>query len=90
MTAAGACLAAGCSVIADAVFLDRGRRAQIEALAHSYGVAFEGIWLDAPDEILAARLGARRGDASDADSRVLERQRLQAPGEITWRRQVST
>ena len=90
MTAAGACLAAGCSVIADAVFLDRGRRAQIEALAHSYGVAFEGIWLDAPDEILAARLGARRGDASDADSRVLERQRPQAPGEITWRRQVST
>ena len=88
-SAARDCLAAGRSVIADAVFLDPAQRAAIETVAREAGVAFEGVWLEAPPQTLTDRLVARRGDASDADVGVLQRQRLLDPGEITWRRQAS-
>jgi predicted kinase len=63
-------LAAGFSVILDATFRDPVRRAG--ALALHPGA--RGVWLDAPDGVLRARVAARRGDASDADLAVLERQ----------------
>ena len=37
-----------------------------------------------PPEILAARVRARRGDASDADVAVLERQLAAGTGAVTW------
>lgn len=37
------------------------------------------IWLDAPDEILAERIGGRRDDASDATVEVMRKQRRAAP-----------
>ena len=73
-------------VILDAVFLKPDERGAAEAAAREATVPFEGVWLDTPPEIMAERLQARTGDASDADARVLEQQLQRDPGEITWRR----
>ncbi|MGA2951220.1 MAG: AAA family ATPase [Caulobacteraceae bacterium] len=82
---AGRALTGGWPVIIDAVFLDPARRAQAEAVATRCGVPFEGVWLEAPPEVLRARVAARSGDASDADLAVLERQLARDAGPVTWR-----
>ncbi len=79
-------LAAGRSVVVDAVFLKPEQRARAEALAQSVDVAFQGVWLEAPPEVLRARVAARVSDASDADVAVLESQLARDTGEIAWRR----
>ncbi len=66
---ARAALAGGHAVIADATFMDEARRRQIAAAAG--GAPFLGIWLEAPADLLLARVAARTGDASDADVGVL-------------------
>ncbi len=86
MREAGLILEAGRSVILDAVFLKPGERAAAESAAKAAGAAFAGYWLEAPRDVLAARLDARVGDASDADSRVLEQQLLRDPGVIGWQK----
>lgn len=78
--------AAGVAVIADAVFADPAERARIEAAARAAGVAFRGFWMEAPPQILRARVGARKGGPSDATLSVLERQLACDLGEITWER----
>jgi aminoglycoside phosphotransferase family enzyme/predicted kinase len=83
---AAACLAGGRSVIADAVFLSAESRRRIEEVADAAGAPFAGVWLEGRPDVLRRRLGERRGDASDADAAVLERQLAQDPGEITWAR----
>lgn len=80
------CLKAGRSVVLDAVFLKAEERARAEALAERAGVAFQGVWLEAPPEVLRARVAARVNDASDADVAVLENQLTRDTGEITWRK----
>jgi predicted kinase len=77
-------LAAGCTVIADATFLDTAERDAIRAVADRCRVPFAGLWLDAPDAVLASRLAARIGDASDATPAVLERQRRCATTPANW------
>jgi uncharacterized protein len=79
-------LAAGCSAIVDAAFLRPEERREIAAVAQAAGVQFTGIWLDAPPAVLGPRLEARRGDASDADVAVLEKQSCFDLGTIEWRR----
>ncbi len=81
-------LAAGWTVILDATFLNPDRRGEAEALAAEARVPFEGLWLEAPPEVLRARLAARRGDASDADLAVLERQLARGAGTVTWARET--
>jgi uncharacterized protein len=81
---AGACLRAGCWVLADAVFLDPAERSAAEAAARAAGAPFHGLWLEVPEAVMRARLEARRGDASDADAAVLSAQIRQNPGPITW------
>jgi uncharacterized protein len=83
---AGLCLAAGRSVILDAVHLKAEEQAAAEALARAHGVPFQGLWLDAPAEVLRNRVGARTGDASDADLAVLEGQLRSGPPPTAWRR----
>lgn len=83
---AASALAGGHAAIADAVFLDPGERARIEAIASAAGVAFAGIWLEAPLPVLEARLVRRRGDASDADVAVLRAAAARDPGPIGWTR----
>jgi predicted kinase len=82
-------LGAGCAVVLDAVFLRPQERAAAETLARACGAAFEGVWLEAPAPVMAARIQARTGDASDADRRVLEEQLARDPGAITWRKVAS-
>lgn len=79
-------LAAGQAVVLDAAFLKPGERAAAEAVAREAGAAFEGVWMEAPLEVLRARVAARTGDASDADLAVLKRQLGFDIGEVRWRR----
>lgn len=67
-------LAAGHSVIVDAVLARPGERDELRAVAEDCGVRFTGIWLEAPRDSLLGRVDARKGDASDADRAVVERQ----------------
>ena len=79
-------LAAGQAVVLDAVFLHPAHRARAESVARGAGVRFDGIWLEAPIEVLKARIAARRADASDATEAVLLRAARVDPGPITWHR----
>ena len=44
------------------------------------------LWLDAPADTLIARVGARRGDASDADAGVVQSQLARPTGAMSWAR----
>jgi uncharacterized protein len=77
-------LAAGHSVIIDAVCARPEERAAFAELARRAGAGFGGIWLEAPQEILVARLAARGGDASDATADTLRRQLTYDLGTIDW------
>lgn len=79
-------LKAGRSVVVDAVFIKPEQRARAEALARKLDVAFQGVWLEAPADVLRARVAARVNDASDADVAVLESQLTRDTGDIDWRR----
>jgi len=85
-TEARLAIAAGCSVIIDAVSARPEERAAFAALARKTGAPFHGIWLEAAPEILRQRVGARRNDASDADLAVLEKQLGYDLGPIDWHR----
>jgi len=67
-------LAAGHSVVLDAVHGTSEERDAAEQVATSLGVPFLGLWLEAGPERLVARVTARRNDASDADAAVVRRQ----------------
>jgi aminoglycoside phosphotransferase family enzyme/predicted kinase len=81
---AEAALGAGCSVILDAAFLRAEERGEAANLAARVGVPFTGFWLQAPENVLAARLEARHGDASDADISVMRRQSGFVTGAMAW------
>jgi predicted kinase len=78
-------LGAGLPVIVDAVFAREDERHAIEAVANAAGVAFRGVWLDAPASVLEARITARHGDASDATVEVLGDQLGYAIGHLDWK-----
>lgn len=67
-------LRAGRSVVLDAVFQREAEREDAAALAREAGCRFDGLWLEADRETAAARIGARRNDASDATVEVLDQQ----------------
>lgn len=76
-------LAAGHSVVMDAVYGDPLQRAAIRDVAARAGVRFDGVWLEAPQDVLERRVEARRGDASDAGVEVVRDQlgRIETPTE---------
>lgn len=67
-------LAAGHSVVLDAVFAEESERRAASELARRCRAHFAGVWLEAPPAVLAARVEARHGDASDATVDVVARQ----------------
>jgi aminoglycoside phosphotransferase family enzyme/predicted kinase len=77
-------IAAGHSVIVDAVFARANERAEIAAVASAHGVAFHGLFLAADFAIRAERIGARRNDASDADAKVARQQEAYDLGAMDW------
>jgi aminoglycoside phosphotransferase family enzyme/predicted kinase len=90
MAMAEAAARAGHSVIVDATFLDPLLRAGIEAAAGRAGAGFTGLWLEAPLDVLRARVAARTGDASDAGVAVLEQAAMAGTGPIGWARLDAT
>ena len=77
-------LAAGYSVIVDAVSLKPEERRSFLAVAEAAGVPFVGLWLAAPATTMDWRLRARSNDASDASPEVLAQQLRQDPGTMDW------
>lgn len=75
-------VAAGHSAIADAVFARAGERAQIERAAPA---AFHGLFLTAVLDTRLARVGGRKGDASDADASIARTQESYDLGGLTWK-----
>jgi uncharacterized protein len=79
-------LAAGHSVVLDAVFAEEGERRAVAELARRTRAHVAGIWLEAPAPVLTARVASRQGDASDATAEVVERQLRYALGTLDWQR----
>jgi len=82
---AAALVGAGHAAIVDAAFLDPAERVQIEGVAAEAGVPFDGLWLQAPEDVLVERVAGRRGDPSDATPDVVRAQLAIDPGPISWR-----
>lgn len=76
-------LAAGHAAVVDAVFARPEERAEMESVAAELGVAFRGLWLEAPPSRLLDRVGARKDDASDATPDVVRRQLAGDTGPLT-------
>lgn len=79
-------LAAGHSVIADAVFAFPLQRAAIAAVAERTGVPFLGLWLEAPAEVCEHRAVTRKRNASDAGADIVRAQHAFDVGPIDWHR----
>jgi aminoglycoside phosphotransferase family enzyme/predicted kinase len=77
-------LAAGHSVVADAVFGDEAERRHIASVAHETAAEFHGVWLTAPRLVLEQRLASRVADASDATVAVLGRQMARIQDAKDW------
>jgi hypothetical protein len=75
-------LAAGHSAVADAVFADPRERAAIKKAAGEAG--FRGLFLTAELGVRVSRVGARTGDASDADAAVARAQEQYDLGALDW------
>ncbi len=54
------------------------------------GVPFVGLWLDAPMDILLARVAARRGDPSDATTEIVRAQAAHGHDRVDWIRVPAT
>ena len=78
--------AAGQSVVVDAVFAREAERDEVAEAARDAGLRFDGVWLDAPADVLRSRVAGRTGDVSDADVAVLERQLGYDIGAMRWAR----
>ncbi len=81
---AASALKAGRTVIIDAVFARAGERDAVARVAQASGVPFQGVWLTAPEEVLADRVGRRGKDASDATVDVVRRQTGYELGVVNW------
>lgn len=81
---ADSALRAGWTVIADAVHADPAERHAIAAVAQRRAVPFTGLWLEAPQAVLEARVDGRAGDASDADRAVVGTQSTYRIGPMDW------
>jgi aminoglycoside phosphotransferase family enzyme len=79
-------LAAGHSVILDAVFAREDQRRRVEDIARKAGVPFTGVWLEAGERQLIERVETRIGDASDADAAIVRQQLTYDTGRISWTR----
>ena len=78
-------LAAGASVVVDAVHARADERAALERIARDAGAPFLGVWLEAPTDLRARRADRRVDDASDADASIARAQAAYDRGAMTWR-----
>ncbi|MBL8906992.1 MAG: AAA family ATPase [Rhizobiales bacterium] len=83
---AGDALSAEWPVVLDAVFAKTNEREMAKAAAARHDVAFVGLWLEARADEMKSRVSARRGDASDANAAVVDKQLGYDLGVIDWHR----
>lgn len=76
----------GHAVIVDAVFARTEDRNAARYVAAAAGVPFVGLWLEAPEPVLIARVEGRGPDVSDADAGVIRRQLAQQTDVAQWTR----
>ena len=77
-------LRAGQAVLLDATFATSAERSAAAGAAAAVGVAFAGLFLDAPLTTRLERIASRRADASDADADVARRQTAEPLSEKGW------
>ena len=77
-------LRAGHSAVVDAVFAKAEERSNVATLAADENLTFRGLFLTADLETRVARVGARVGDASDADAEVARKQAGYDLGTVDW------
>ncbi|MDI1346733.1 MAG: AAA family ATPase [Pseudolabrys sp.] len=79
-------LAAGHSVIVDAVFAKRAERDAVARITQDAmpGTRFHGLFLTADLSVRVARVGTRTGDASDADASIARAQEQYDLGTLEW------
>jgi predicted kinase len=77
-------VAAGHSVIVDAVFAQPGERVALAEAAKSARLTLRGLFLTADMATRLARVGGRIGDASDADASVARAQEQYDLGHLQW------
>ncbi len=77
-------IAASHAAIVDAVFARPEERDALRSIAEARGVPFHGMFLTADMTTRAARVGARRADASDATAAVVRVQESYALGRNDW------
>ncbi len=77
-------LAAGYTVIIDAVALTAEERNSFAEVARAAAVPFSGLWLEARPEAMANRIRGRVRDASDASPEILAEQLRHDSGKIDW------
>lgn len=80
------CLAAGHSVVIDAVCARAEERDIFEALAMAVECHFAGVWLEAPLSTRLKRINRRGPDASDANADVAEAQEYFDLFDVDWPR----
>ena len=66
--------ATGRPIILDAVFGNQETRDAARLFAEACGLPWIGLWCEVSPEVARARLRTRRGDASDADEEVFQKQ----------------
>jgi len=81
---ARAVIAAGHSAVVDAVFAKRQERDALASTAKQAGVPLHGLFLTASLAVRLQRVGARSGDASDADAKVVTAQQDYDLGPLGW------
>lgn len=80
-------LIGGWPVIVDAVFDFPETRSRMQAIGAELEVPFEGLWLEAPRDVLKDRVRSREDDASDAGPPVVDKQWKRDIGQLgSWRR----
>ena len=79
-------LKSGQRVVVDAVFSTEAEREAVEKIARRLNIPFTGLWLDADEATLAARVTGRRNDASDATADVVRQQLARGAGTMQWRK----
>jgi Uncharacterized protein conserved in bacteria len=87
---AGEIVAAGSTVIVNAVFDREPDRRAVEEVATKLSVPFSGIWLDADADTLMSRVAARPHGVSDATVDVVRKQIDGDIGSISWHRLDAT